>query len=172
MTLLYVCMMFDHGTKILAVMYIYIYIYTYTDTYINMHIYTYIILYNFTWFHTLLLISHYVPVLSPEYLHCTLYIVPPLSIPAKWLGLRLKAQFKCESHHFCWLSHQFCWLSHSPRQEHGKGFQHRKPKRDWADERLILSEPQPSSSVWLFDMIYCYAISLLNAPISGYCRVL
>ena len=34
------------------------------------------ILYNFTWFHTLLLISHYVPVLSPEYLHCTLY--PPL----------------------------------------------------------------------------------------------
>lgn len=27
--------------------------------------------------------------------------------------------------------------NHSPRQEHGKGFQHRKPKRDWADERLI-----------------------------------
>ena len=64
--------------------YVYIYIYTYTDTYINMHIYTYIILYNFTWFHTLLLISHYVPVLSPEYLHCTLY--PPLvSLQNGWV---------------------------------------------------------------------------------------
>ena len=48
MSLPYICMMFDHGTKILAVMYIYIYIYLH----IHWHIHQYIYIYNYIYIYT------------------------------------------------------------------------------------------------------------------------